>query len=120
MSRQLSVPRTVAAVEVDVFDIEGVYMAGKIAEESEADVDKQVCAAPGYYCDSHGWHCASLAWLIQVRGSIQRGAWLAGHLRRRVIRMMRMAGAASDMLTRIPTSVKLVASRGLGLSDRVI
>ena len=50
-------PGSLASVEVDIFEVEGVDVARNISEESEADVDTQVCAAPGHHCYSHGRHC---------------------------------------------------------------
>lgn len=37
--------RASAAVKVNVFDVEGVDVAGQISEDRETDVDKEVCAA---------------------------------------------------------------------------
>lgn len=39
--------RTIATVKVDVFDVEGMNVSGKVTQESEADVDQEVGAAAG-------------------------------------------------------------------------
>jgi len=37
--------RFVAALEVDVFDVEGVDVAGKVPKNRQEDVDQQICPA---------------------------------------------------------------------------
>ena len=44
--------RAVAAVEVDIFEIEGVNVARNVAKEGEADVDKQIEATSGDHEDT--------------------------------------------------------------------
>ena len=45
----------VAALEVDVFDVEGVDVTGQHAEEGEQEVDAQVGAAAGNEEYAEGW-----------------------------------------------------------------
>lgn len=40
-------------VEVNIFDIEGVDVAWNVAEEREADIDKEVGATACYHEDAH-------------------------------------------------------------------
>lgn len=44
---ELSMPRSVSSVEVHVFDIEGVDVAGEITQERETDVDEEIKSAAG-------------------------------------------------------------------------
>lgn len=49
--------RLLLAAVVDVDDVEGVDVAGDVAEEREADVDKHVGAAACDDDDTHGGDC---------------------------------------------------------------
>jgi len=50
----------ILAFKVDVFEVEGVEMARKKAEEAEDNVDDQVGAATGYDEHSDWWDCGRL------------------------------------------------------------
>ena len=55
--------RLVAALHVDVFDVEGVDMAGDKGQHREADVDEEVGAAAGDEEDTNRWHWGgSVSW----------------------------------------------------------
>lgn len=47
----------VASLNVYVFDVEGVDVAGKVAENCEEQVDEEVGAASRYEEDSDRWNC---------------------------------------------------------------
>ena len=47
--------RLLLAVEINVFEVESVDVAGEIAQKCQEDVDEQVCAATGYEVDADGW-----------------------------------------------------------------
>lgn len=42
-------------IEIDVFEIEGVDMAGEVTQKGETDVDQEVGATTGNHEDSDGW-----------------------------------------------------------------
>ena len=49
--------RLAASLEVDILEVEGVDVAGEVAEDGQADVDEEVGAAAGDEEDADGWDC---------------------------------------------------------------
>jgi hypothetical protein len=91
LSSQLPVSCTFASVEVDIFNIEGVDVTRDVAEESQADVDKQVHATASDHGNANRRHYNNVSMIIEPeRQDID--------VRRRVIRTIRRAGAVSDIL----------------------
>ena len=54
---ELAIARPLAAVKVDIFDVEGVDVAGDVPEHCQCDVDEQVCSAAGDEEYADGWDC---------------------------------------------------------------
>jgi hypothetical protein len=48
----------IAALDVHVFDVEGVDVAGEITQKREEEVDEEVGAASRYEKDTERWDCA--------------------------------------------------------------
>ena len=59
-----------AAIEVNVFDVECMNMPWDVTEKSEANVDEEVSAAAGDQEDAHGRHC---------RKTVSDALWSSGH-----------------------------------------
>ena len=51
----------VAPLHVHIFDVEGVDVAGEVAEDGEGDIDEEVGAATCYDIDTDWWHC----WVVE-------------------------------------------------------
>lgn len=60
LARQLPIAGSLAAVKVDVLNVEGVDMAGDVPEHCQCDVDEQVCSTAGNEKHADGWDCKSL------------------------------------------------------------
>jgi len=85
-----------ASVVVDIFQVEGMNVTWKVAEESEDDVDEEISTTATNYEHAHRWD-----WQAQLVYAVWAGdPWhrLRQNLQRRVMRTTRMAGAASDMV----------------------
>lgn len=54
IGRQLAQSRLLAAVEIDVFEIECMDVAWDVAEQGEADVDEEICATARDHEDADG------------------------------------------------------------------
>lgn len=54
---QLTMASPVAAVKVDILDVEGMDVARDVTEQRQCDVDKQVGATAGHEEDADGWNC---------------------------------------------------------------
>lgn len=59
LAGQLAMSGAIAAVKVDIFDVEGVDVARNISEEGQRDVDEQVGAAAGHHEHADGRDCES-------------------------------------------------------------
>lgn len=83
----------VASVKIDIFKVERMDVAGQVPQNSKADVDKKVQAATTDHEDANRRDCNALS-------GVEQGDWvdLGSNLRRMVMRTMRMAGRASDIL----------------------
>ena len=53
LARQLAMSCSLAAIEIDVFKVEGVDVAGDVAEQREANVHAEVSAAACHHCNSN-------------------------------------------------------------------
>lgn len=54
LTRQLTHSRFLSAIEIDIFDVEGVDMAWQVTEDGETDVNEEVGAAAGDHKDADG------------------------------------------------------------------
>lgn len=57
LAGQLAQATLLFAVEVHVFEVEGVDVAREVAEDGQADVDEEVGAAAGDHVDAYGGDC---------------------------------------------------------------
>ena len=53
--RDYAGPGVLTALEVDVFEVEGVYVTGEVAKDGESDIDEEVGAAACDEEDAEGW-----------------------------------------------------------------
>jgi hypothetical protein len=60
MSSERAESRFLAAIEVDIFNVECMNVPRDVTENSEEDVDEEVNAAAGDQEDTHGRHCGKV------------------------------------------------------------
>ena len=56
LSCQLSMTCALAAIKIDVFEVEGVDMTRDITEKRKADIYTEIGSAASHHCDTHRRH----------------------------------------------------------------
>ena len=98
LSCQLSMSCALAAIEVDVFEVESVDMARDVTEKCKADIYTEIGSAASHHCNTHRRHWKDVSTRNEASGLRGLLTPLSCYLQRMVMITMRRAGAASDIL----------------------